>query len=70
MDDLIALLESCPGSDGYFFTYNQIHFPDTRWVNLMIEHELYCHGHLIEAGSSRITRPQRKQHAENRTQSR
>jgi len=34
------------------FTYNQIHFPNQRWVNLQIEHELYCHGHLIEAGVS------------------
>lgn len=40
----------CP--DGYLFTYNQIHFPGMRWVNLQIEHELYCHGHLIEAGVS------------------
>jgi len=38
--------------DGYLFTYNQIHFPGERWENLMIEHELYCHGHLIEAGVS------------------
>lgn len=22
------------------------------WINLQIEHELYCHGHLIEAGVS------------------
>jgi uncharacterized protein len=27
-------------------------FPETRWQNLQIEHELYCHGHLIEAGVS------------------
>jgi uncharacterized protein len=38
--------------DGYIFTYNQVHFPVERWENLMIEHELYCHGHLIEAGVS------------------
>jgi hypothetical protein len=36
----------------HLFTYNQIHFPDQRWVNLQVEHELYCHGHLIEAGVS------------------
>jgi len=52
MDSLIALLERTQDRDGYLFTYNQIHFPGTRWVNLMIEHELYCHGHLIEAGVS------------------
>jgi len=50
MDDLIALIGRAQMPDGYIFTYNQIHFPGTRWVNLQIEHELYCHGHLIEAG--------------------
>src|SRR5690349_1714863 len=52
MDSLIALLGQTQMSDGYLFTYNQVHFPGQRWVNLQIEHELYCHGHLIEAGVS------------------
>jgi len=52
MDGLIALLARAQAPDGYLFTYNQIHFPGTRWANLQIEHELYCHGHLIEAGVS------------------
>jgi uncharacterized protein len=52
MDALIALIERAQMDDGYIFTYNQIHFPNQRWVNLQIEHELYCHGHLIEAGVS------------------
>jgi hypothetical protein len=52
MDDFIALLARTQDPDGYIYTYNQIHFPDMRWVNLQIEHELYCHGHLIEAGVS------------------
>lgn len=52
MDDFIALIGRAQEPDGYLFTYNQIHFPGQRWVNLQIEHELYCHGHLIEAGVS------------------
>ena len=52
IDSFIALLARAQLSDGYIFTYNQLHFPDQRWVNLQIEHELYCHGHLIEAGVS------------------
>src|SRR5574339_45923 len=52
MDSLVALLSRAQLEDGYLFTYNQIHFPGQRWVNLQIEHELYCHGHLIEAGVS------------------
>jgi len=51
-DSLISLLTRAQTDDGYIFTYNQIHFPNQRWVNLQIEHELYCHGHLIEAGVS------------------
>src|SRR5512139_3317183 len=52
MEAFIALLERAQDEDGYLFTYNQVHFPGSRWVNLMIEHELYCLGHLIEAGVS------------------
>ena len=54
MDDLIGLLGRTQMEDGYLFTYNQVHFPSTRWDNLMIEHELYCFGHLIEAGISHL----------------
>ncbi|MGD0613500.1 MAG: beta-L-arabinofuranosidase domain-containing protein [Anaerolineales bacterium] len=49
MAAFLALLQRAQTPDGYLFTYNQIHFPGMRWVNLQIEHELYCHGHLIEA---------------------
>jgi DUF1680 family protein len=52
MDAFISLLARAQMDDGYLFTYNQIHFPGQRWVNLQVEHELYCHGHLIEAGVS------------------
>lgn len=52
MDDFIELLAFAQAPDGYIFTYNQIFFPNARWQNLQIEHELYCHGHLIEAGVS------------------
>ncbi|HLO31555.1 MAG TPA: beta-L-arabinofuranosidase domain-containing protein [Anaerolineales bacterium] len=52
MDSLIALIGRAQMPDGYLFTYNQIHFPGQRWINLQEEHELYCHGHLIEAGVS------------------
>ncbi len=52
VDAFIDLLARVQAPDGYLFTYNQIHFPGVRWRNLQIEHELYCHGHLIEAGVS------------------
>lgn len=50
MSDLIEILAAAQAPDGYLFTYNQLIFPGSRWENLQIEHELYCHGHLIEAG--------------------
>lgn len=52
MEAYISLIARAQHPDGYLFTYNQIHFPKDRWKNLQIEHELYCHGHLIEAGVS------------------
>jgi len=52
VDDFIDLIERTQTADGYIYTYNQFHFPEARWQNLQIEHELYCHGHLIEAGVS------------------
>ncbi len=46
---LVDLIRAVQTPDGYIYTYNQIHFPGQRWVNLPVEHELYCLGHLIEA---------------------
>lgn len=50
IESFVDLLVAAQAADGYLYTYNQIFFPGTRWANLQIEHELYCHGHLIEAG--------------------
>ncbi len=52
MDELIRLVGKVQMTDGYINTYNQFHFPGQRWVNLQIEHELYCLGHLIEGAVS------------------
>jgi DUF1680 family protein len=50
LKDYVDLIQDAQTEDGYLFTYNQIHFPKKRWKNCLIEHELYTHGHLIEAG--------------------
>jgi len=55
------LMARCQEPDGYLFTYNQLHFPGTRWKNLMLEHELYCHGHFIEAGVSHFEATERRE---------
>jgi DUF1680 family protein len=52
VDDFIELLAKAQRPDGYLFTYNQIHFPGQQWVDLQVEHEFYCMGHLIEAAVS------------------
>ncbi len=49
VDQLIELVQKAQAADGYLYTFNQILFFEVRWENLQIEHELYCHGHLIEA---------------------
>ncbi|TLS52886.1 glycoside hydrolase family 127 protein [Paenibacillus antri] len=45
--DLIALAQR---PDGYLNTYFTVKEPEGRWTNLTDCHELYCAGHLIEAG--------------------
>src|SRR5215204_3441593 len=59
-DTLLSLIAGSQADDGDIFSYNQIHFPHQRWVNLQIEHELYCLGHLIEAGVSHYEATNRK----------
>jgi len=52
VDGFIDLLAKAQQPDGYLYTYNQIHFAGQRWVDLQVEHEFYCMGHLIEAAVS------------------
>ncbi len=52
VNDFIGIIEKAQEPDGYLYTYNQFHFAGQRWVNLQVEHEFYCLGHLIEAGIS------------------
>jgi DUF1680 family protein len=50
VDDTIALLASAQQPDGYLNTYFTVVKPGQRWTDLRDAHELYCAGHLIEAG--------------------
>lgn len=49
-DETIDLIGAAQMSDGYLNTYFQIFKPALKWTNLTDNHELYCFGHLIEAG--------------------
>ena len=49
-DEVIALLERAQKENGYLDTYFQIREEGREFANLREGHELYCAGHLIEAG--------------------
>lgn len=49
VDTVIGWIEAAQMDDGYINTYFQITKPAERWSDLDHGHELYCHGHLIQA---------------------
>jgi DUF1680 family protein len=50
--EAVDLIASAQQPDGYVNTYFTAREPGRRWTNLRDAHELYCAGHLIEAGVS------------------
>lgn len=51
-DEMIELIAKAQHSDGYLNTYFTIKEPGNCWTNLAECHELYCAGHMIEAGTA------------------
>lgn len=51
-DELISLIASAQDEDGYLNTYYTVKDRDKRWTNLLEGHELYCSGHMFEAGAA------------------
>lgn len=49
LDEIIAKIASAQQEDGYLMTYFILGDLSQRWTN-MDKHEMYCCGHLIEAG--------------------
>ncbi|MCS2157570.1 glycoside hydrolase family 127 protein [Scandinavium sp. H11S7] len=49
-DEVIELVAAAQCDDGYLNTYFTVKAPQERWANLAECHELYCAGHMIEAG--------------------
>lgn len=49
-DEVIELIAAAQCNDGYLNTYFTVKAPGERWTNLAECHELYCAGHMIEAG--------------------
>lgn len=50
VDEVIELIASAQHDDGYLNIYFSVVKPGERWTDLRDAHELYCAGHLIEAG--------------------
>ena len=50
LDDVIDKIAKCQQSDGYLNSYFTLVEPEKKWQNLGMMHELYCAGHLFEAG--------------------
>lgn len=50
VDEVIELIASAQQEDGYLNIYFSVVKPGMRWTDLRDAHELYCAGHLIEAG--------------------
>ena len=48
-DSIIAKIAAAQQPDGYIFTYYCLKEQDKKWTD-MGRHEMYCGGHLIEAG--------------------
>ena len=49
-DEVIELVAAAQCEDGYLNTYFTVKAPEERWTNLAECHELYCAGHMVEAG--------------------
>ena len=49
-DEVIELVAAAQCDDGYLNTWFTVKAPEERWTNLAECHELYCAGHMIEAG--------------------
>jgi len=49
VDEIVRLISEAQEEDGYLDTYYSIMFPDKRFSNLLIMHELYCMGHFFES---------------------
>ncbi len=52
VDDVVRLIAKCQQPDGYLNTYFTVKEPQNRWANLLECHELYCAGHMMEAGAA------------------
>jgi len=60
VEEVVRLLEAAQQPDGYLNSYFQSVEPDARWTDLRDGHELYCAGHLVEAGVAHFQATRRR----------
>ncbi|MFS0778333.1 beta-L-arabinofuranosidase domain-containing protein [Neobacillus sp. 3P2-tot-E-2] len=60
IDGVIELLDYAQQPDGYLNSYITLVCPERRWKDLRDSHELYCAGHLIEAGVAHFNATKKK----------
>ena len=51
VDQVIAWIAAAQQPNGYLNSYYTLKEPDKKWTNCRVRHELYCAGHLFEAGA-------------------
>ena len=49
IEEIVDLIVKAQDEEGYLDTYYQILFPEKRFSNLLVFHELYCMGHFFQA---------------------
>ena len=49
-DNAITVIERAQAPDGYLDSWFQLNAPQQRFTDLAASHELYCAGHLLQAG--------------------
>jgi DUF1680 family protein len=50
VDETVALLQAAQQADGYLDSFFQVAKPDEQFADLRWGHEMYCLGHLLQAG--------------------
>ncbi|MGY4859326.1 glycoside hydrolase family 127 protein [Cryobacterium sp. AP23] len=50
VDDTVALLQAAQQDDGYLDSFFQVVKPEEQFADLRWGHEMYCLGHLLQAG--------------------
>src|SRR5262245_8105071 len=54
LDAAIELFAGAQGPDGYLNTYFSVDRVAERWTDLVVKHEMYCIGHLVQAAVAHV----------------